>query len=111
MIANMGFAALFGEADLFLALSQSGEFCVGERAIASRTRDAVFIVRIGAVFSADWMATGMAQLIVADLEAMADTDALVKDETFAFPQAFITRHRFEIFQDPTLQVKHVLDAE
>src|SRR3990167_9418100 len=41
---------------------------------------------------------------------MAHSHALVEDETFAAPQAFIFRHFLEVFQDATFQVVNLLDA-
>ena len=60
----MGLAAVFGEANLLLPLSQRRHFGVGERAVAARTGDALFEMWVRAIFSADRMAARMAELIV-----------------------------------------------
>ena len=107
----MGLATLFGEPNLFLPLAQGGHFLVCERPIAARAGHAVFEMWVGAIFGADRMAASVAKLIIADFKAVPDADPLIKDKAFAFPEAFITRHGFEIFQDAALQVEDVFNAE
>ena len=107
----MGLAARFGQSHLFLPLAQRGHFLIRERAIAARTGYPVFEMWMRAVFSTDRMAAGMAELIVAHFEPMPDADALIKDKALTFPEAFIARHGFEIFQDPALQMEDIINAE
>ena len=107
----MGLAARFGEPHLFLTLAQGAELFVRKRAMAARAGDAVFEMRVRAIIGADWVATGMAKLIIANLQPMPDADALIKDKAFTFPEAVFARHGFQVFQDPALQVEDIFDAK
>lgn len=93
----MGLAAFFGEANLFLSFAESRHLRVRERTKAARARDAFFEMRMLAIFGADRVAAGMAELIRANFEPVADADAVIKNETFAFPKAVFARHGFEVF--------------
>ena len=107
----MGLAARFGQSNLFLPLAQGGHFLIRERAIAARTGYPVFEMWMRAVFSADRMAAGMAELIVAHFEPMSDADALIKDKALTFPKALVARDGLQIFQNSALQMEDVFNAE
>ena len=55
-------------------------------------------------------AASEAQFVIALYQAVADRNAAVEDEAFAFPLAFLWRDIFEIFEDAALEVEHILDT-
>ena len=106
----MGLTARFGESNLFLSLAQGRHLLIRKGAMAARTGDAFLISLIKAVGGADRVSTGMAKLIIADLQSVPDTDPLVKDKALALPEALGLRNGFEIVEDAALQVKDVFNS-
>jgi len=66
--------------------------------------DAAFIFRFLGFFDRDGFAAAVADGPVAFGEAVADGDAFVENEAFAFPEIFFKRDGFEIFQDAAFEV-------
>ena len=98
----MGFPPRFGEPDLLLTLAQGRHFLVCKRAMAARTGDAKFKRVALPILSADWVAAGMAELIVADFQTVADADTPVENETLTLPGAVLGWHVLKVFQDAAL---------
>ena len=88
----MGFATCFGQGDLFLALAEPGFLILGGFIGAVVATDAFLVFRAGLVGGQDRAAAGKAKLVRAFLQSVANRYALIKDEAFALPLAFIWRN-------------------
>lgn len=100
--------ARLGEIDLVLAFGGGGVF--GGVAGTMTAGNAVLVGGIGTVFGGQRMAAGAAEGGVAESEAMADGDALIKDEAFAGETAFGFGDLFEVAQNAALEVEDFLEA-
>ena len=96
--ADMGLASCLSQSGLALAFGVAGFLGLVAVVIAGGATDAGDIKLRGLILLAERHAAGVALAIVAEAEPMADRNALIKDETFAFPKAFGLRHRLQIFQ-------------
>ena len=97
-------AAVPRQLHLALALGKAFFLRGRFRVKAIRTTDAFFVKRRGPLLVAHRVAARAAQLQRADLQAVADGDALIEYKAFALPQAVFWRHGFQVFQDAAFEV-------
>src|SRR3546814_14020743 len=86
--ADVPGAALLGQCDLVLPLAVAVPVGFGACIVAVRAGNAFLVTGRGHFLCGDRAAAGVAELVIAFLQAMLDGDALVEDEAGAFPQAF-----------------------
>src|SRR6218665_2454281 len=107
---DMPLAALPCQCDLVLALAVAQAVFLGTGGVAVGAGDAFLVMGGGDFFRRDRVAAGVAEPVVAFLEAMLHRDALVEHEAGAFPEAFLLRHFLEIFQDAALEVVDIVET-
>src|SRR5210317_1493573 len=109
-LSNVLGAAFRGQFDLFLALAEAG-FAVFVGGIdAAVAGHALFVFRAVEVLWRQGHPAGVAQFVIAFLQAVTNRNTAVEDETFAVPLAVFGGHFFEVFQDAALEVIDLVDA-
>src|SRR5690606_33563250 len=91
-------------------LRLAADFGVRHLPAAMRTRRPFNIECRFHVLSLHRHPAGMATAPASRRKSMLHADAFIEDIAFAFPQALFFRHRFQILENATLQVEHVLEA-
>ena len=111
VVADMGFAALCCELDLFLSLFESLASFLIDLVKTSRATDTLAIVFALHVGVADGHTAGVAQGVGAGRQAVADGDAVIKDEALALPFTLVLIDFFEVLEDAALEVIDLGEAE
>src|SRR5690606_38812880 len=93
---DVAHALLCSELHLLLAFAVAGAVFRRALVIAGGTGNTFFVVLVQLVLGVDGTAAGTAEFDVAFREAMADSDALVEDKAFAFPEALFAGHFLKI---------------
>jgi hypothetical protein len=106
----MRIVALFRQLHLAVAFGEAAFLFFGALFVAFRTAHAGDVLRGGLLLLADRFATGATELIASGLQAVADRDALIEDEALTLPSVLAGRDRFEIFENASLQVIHLIEA-
>ena len=100
----MRFPAFLREFDLLLSLGKARAAILIKAAMAVRAAYPLNIKRRRHVLRVQRIATRVAAPVRAKRQPVPNRNALIKNEAFAFPQAVLGRHSFEIAQDAAFEV-------
>ena len=106
----MGFAARLSEGHLALAFTEPRLIGVRGLIDAVRTTDACLVPRFDCVLGQDRAAAAVAQHMRPFFQPVANADAVIEHKAIALPAALFLRDVFKVFEDPALEVEHVLDT-
>lgn len=81
-------------AKLLMAHAEHGGFVVVQTILAVGAGNALFIVGMGQIVLRQGQTTSVTDIVVALGETVTDSDAAIKDETFAFPLRLVGRNGF-----------------
>src|SRR5690606_16711046 len=109
-LTDMRHSALHCQFHLFLPFACAFALRIRQAVVAVRAGNTLAVARTLLVFRRYRMPAGMASLVPAQCETMADRHPLVENETFALPQAFLGRHLLQIFEYAALQVVDLLET-
>jgi hypothetical protein len=97
MGAEVLFAALCREGDLFLPLAETRFSVIARGAIAAMAAHPIFIFRTLGIFGQDGLAAGMAEHMRSLNKPVANRNTPVKDKAIALPRALVLWDFFEVF--------------
>ncbi len=103
-------AALAGEVDLPLAFAGGGALGGGELIVARGAGDSSFVAGVFAFGWGEGGAAAAAEDQGSGFEPVDNTDPLVEDKAFAFPERFGRVDGFEVFEDPAAEVVDLAEA-
>ena len=100
--------APFGQIDLPLPFFKACNLFGRVGVMATWATESQYKIRRIFVRLADGLAAGAAQFVIARLQTVSHTHTLVKHKTFTFPQALFRRYGYQVLQDATFQVVHLV---
>ena len=94
-----------------MALTARGPLFFGQAGGTAGATDPVFVVFTLAHGLVEWLPASVAEVVLPGFKVVVEGDPVIKDKTFAFPQAVGFGDFFEVFEDAPAQMVYFFESE